>query len=131
MRTLPADVKTLHGIEFTQHPVAFFCGSLWWQCPRCGTPNKTRINRTNFKFRCRSNRCKQRYTFGARFGVPDPKYRGPRPIVPEDYIFPPVELFEWRSGERAHSLVEATSDSVVGRMTSFNDRAALDQSSSP
>jgi hypothetical protein len=34
-----------------------------------------------------------------------PKYRGPRKLqIPEDYIFPWVELYEWRSGERAHSL---------------------------
>ena len=107
MNTLPADIRTLHGIEFQVAPVAFFCGSMWWLCPRCGTPNKSRINRATWKFRCRSNRCKQRYVFGARYGVPDPRYRGPRHLIsPEDYFFPPVELFEWRSGQRAHSLAE-------------------------
>ena len=105
MSRLPQHGREIAGKRFPYAPWARIVGSVEWLCPRCGKLNRDVMSPGKWRVTCKRSYCHITLVAGIRFGVLRP-YRGCRPPLRPTDVFLECELFAWRSGEPATSLVE-------------------------
>ena len=78
---------------------ARFHGALDWLCPWCGHLNRSRINRTQWRVRCKAKPCRRSFAVGMIFSSMAGVQHSGRPhLPPADVTFPVATLDFWKSG---------------------------------
>ncbi len=78
---------------------ARFDGTLNWICCWCGYINRSRINRLQWRVRCKAKPCRRTFAVGMLFhSMAGVRHSGRPHLPPADVTFPAAELDFWRSG---------------------------------
>jgi len=82
---------------------ATFTGSLKFLCPWCGFVNTRRIDRTQWKVRCKAKKCRREFGYGLRLlSLGGLQGLGRRYAQPPDVTFPLTEFGFWEPGGTVH-----------------------------
>ncbi len=85
---------------------ARFYGALDWTCCWCGNLNRSRINRTQWKVRCKAKLCRRSFAIGMAFhSMAGVQHAGRPHLPPGDVTFPTAELDFWKSGAPVNRLI--------------------------
>ncbi len=85
---------------------ARFHGALDWTCCWCGNLNRSRINRTQWKVRCKAKPCRRSFAIGMAFhSMAGVQHAGRPHLPPGDVTFPTAELDFWKSGAPVNRLI--------------------------
>lgn len=80
---------------------ARFCGMLDWLCPWCGYINRSKLDRTSWRVRCKAKPCRRWFGVGALFhSMGSLQHTGRKSLPPPDVTFPRAKLnLEYKLGD--------------------------------
>ena len=87
---------------------ARICGSVDWLCPWCGYVNRSRVDRTGWRLRCKAKPCRRWFAYGlVLHSLGSLQHAGRRCLPPPDITFPLAILdMNYKHGAAVHHLEE-------------------------
>jgi hypothetical protein len=82
-------------------------GVLDWLCPWCGHLNRCRVDRTDWRFRCKGKPCRRGFAYGlVLHSLGSLQRSGRTSLPPPDITFPLAELnLEYQLGAPVHRFI--------------------------